>query len=67
MIDANFAQLRAHRNNIRRYRRLLDTPLSELERAFVLKRIGEEETAFHELSSTTLPIVLTDRILSKLA
>ena len=61
MIDADFVRLRAHRNNIHRYRRLLDTQLSELERAFVLKRMSEEQVAFYELSSVTLPLVLTVR------
>jgi hypothetical protein len=32
MIDENWAYLRARRNNIRRYRRLLQTELTELER-----------------------------------
>jgi hypothetical protein len=61
MIDADFARLRAHRHNIHRYRRLLDTQLSELERAFILKRMGEEQVAFQALSSVTLPLVLTVR------
>jgi hypothetical protein len=33
MIDENLARLRAHRNNVHRYRRLLATRLSDLERA----------------------------------
>jgi len=61
MIDGDFARLRGYRNNIHRYRRLLDTQLSELERAFVLKRMGEEQDAFQKLSSVTLPLVLTVR------
>ena len=32
MIDEKFALLRTHRNNIARYRRLLETKLTEYER-----------------------------------
>ena len=39
MIEENLARLRAHRNNIRRYKRLLKTQLSDLERAFIAKRL----------------------------
>ena len=42
MIDENLERLRVHRNNIQRYRRLLATKLSELERAYVLKRLQDE-------------------------
>jgi hypothetical protein len=35
MIEESLARLRAHRNNIHRYRRLLTTQLSELERAYL--------------------------------
>jgi hypothetical protein len=58
MMDENFARLRAHRNNIYRYRRLLDTNLSELERSYIMKRLDEEQVAFQSLSHQTLPIVL---------
>ncbi len=30
MLDEDFARIRAHRNNIHRYRSLLRTPLSDL-------------------------------------
>ena len=45
MIDENLARLRAHRNNIARYRRLLQTNLTVLERDFIERRLAEEETA----------------------
>jgi len=32
MMDENIARLRSHRNNIARYRRLLQTKLTDLER-----------------------------------
>ena len=34
MMDENIACLRTHRNNIARYRRLLQTKLTDLERQF---------------------------------
>ena len=43
MIEENLARLRAYRNNIRRYKRLLATQLSDLERAFIAKRLEEEQ------------------------
>ena len=42
MVDENLARLRAHRNNIHRYRRLLATHLSDLERAYIERRLQEE-------------------------
>ena len=42
MIDEKLARLRMHRNNISRYRRLLKTDLSELERQVMERRINEE-------------------------
>ena len=49
-VDEKLARLRAHRNNIGRYRRLLKTQLSELERGFILKRLGEETEALQNIS-----------------
>ena len=45
MIDENLARLRAHRNNVHRYRRLLATQLSDLERAYIERRLSEERAA----------------------
>ena len=56
--DENLARLRAHRSNIHRYRRLLATRLSELERAYILKRLQDEEAASQALMQTTLPFGL---------
>jgi hypothetical protein len=58
MIDENLARLRAHRQNIERYRRLLETSLTVLERDFVERRIAEEESALNRLASDPFPIVL---------
>jgi hypothetical protein len=52
--DQQLARLRAHRNNILRYRNLLQTSLTELEREFVEKRLGEEQSALENLA-TILP------------
>jgi len=57
MIDEKFALLRTHRNNIDRYRRLLRTKLTDLERQFVEKRLSEEQTAMDELAAATFPVV----------
>ena len=46
-LDSNF--IVEHRRNIRRYRRLLRTPLTDLERKFVLRRVGEEKSALQVL------------------
>ncbi|WP_376707392.1 hypothetical protein AB7008_31380 [Bradyrhizobium sp. 521_C7_N1_3] len=51
---------RAHRNNISRYRRLLRTKLSTLERQYIERRLSEEEAALQSLSASTFPIVLKE-------
>jgi hypothetical protein len=58
MIDENLARLRAHRSNIQRYRRLLATQLSELERAYILKRLRDEQAAVETLVQATFPFSL---------
>jgi hypothetical protein len=58
LIDENLARLRAHRNNIHRYRRLLATQLSDLERAYIERRLGEERASLEALSSETFPFSL---------
>jgi len=59
MLDEKLALFRAHRNNIHRYRRLLETKLSSLERQFIERRLAEEEAALADLSSIAFPIALT--------
>jgi len=56
MLDAQFARLRTHRNNIARYRRLLNTNLTDLERQFIKKRLSEEQSEFELLSADTFPL-----------
>jgi hypothetical protein len=58
MIDQSLARLRVHRQNIERYRRLLETDLTVLERDFIERRIAEEESALNRLGSDTLPTVV---------
>ncbi|AMA61482.1 hypothetical protein BCCGELA001_26285 [Bradyrhizobium sp. CCGE-LA001] len=59
MLDENLARIRVHRDNIRRYRNLLETQLSELERQFIERRISEEKSALEALTSEVFPIALT--------
>jgi hypothetical protein len=54
MIDQQLARLRSHRSNIQRYRNLLKTSLTELERQFVQKRLTEEQSNLESLA-TSLP------------
>ena len=56
--DEKLARLRVHRNNVHRYRRLLSTRLSDLEREFLMKRLSEEQIAIDALSTTTFPFSL---------
>jgi hypothetical protein len=58
MIDENLARLRAHRNNVHRYRRLLATQLSDLERAYIERRLSEEQASVDALSRETFPFSL---------
>ncbi len=58
MLDENLARIRAHRNNIHRYRGLLQTRLSDIERKFIERRLSEESTALEALTSQTFPVAL---------
>ena len=62
MIDGNLERLRAHRANIRRYRRLLATRLSDLERAYITRRMSEEQRSLEALLYETFPDRLSLRI-----
>ena len=55
MVDENIARLRTHRSNIQRYRHLLETSLTDLEREFIAKRLAEEQSAIKMLSAS-MPI-----------
>jgi hypothetical protein len=65
MIDENLARLRAHRNNVHRYRthththtRLLATQLTDLERIYIERRLNEEQDAMAALSKETFPFTV---------
>ena len=54
MIDESLARMRSHCNNIRRFRQLLRTRLTELERQYIERRLAEEQSALEALASTPL-------------
>jgi hypothetical protein len=56
MIDENLARLRAHRNNVHHYRRLLATQLTDLERTYIERRLSEEQAAMAALSDGRFPL-----------
>jgi len=58
MTDEKLARLRTHRNNIDRYRRLLATQLTELERGYIERRLREERLAIETLMFS--PVRLPD-------
>jgi hypothetical protein len=60
MIEGCFARLRTHRNNVQRYRQLLATRLTDLERQFIQKRLSEEQSAIEILSAETFPLIFKD-------
>lgn len=62
MIEANLGCLRAHRNSIDRYRRLLATQLSDLEREYIERRLAAEQAALRSLLHKTFPERLTARL-----
>jgi hypothetical protein len=49
--DGLSARVRARRSNISRYRRLLNTKLSELERQYIERRLSEEQMALNSLAN----------------
>jgi hypothetical protein len=56
MIDDKLARIRSTVNNIRRYRRLLETQLTETERLFVERRLSEERATLRNLQDETFPM-----------
>jgi hypothetical protein len=62
MIDEKLAHLRAHRNNISRYSRLLKTNLTELEREYIEHRLSDEQLALETLIGSTFPLRTTPRV-----
>lgn len=52
MIDQQLIRLHTHRRNIQRYRNLLQTSLTDLERQFVQKRLTEEQSNLENLANS---------------
>lgn len=55
MTEMTLERLRAHRNNVHRYRKLLATRLSDLERAYIERRLVEERACVQALLPEALP------------
>ena len=51
--DLRTAKMRAHRDNIRRYKRILASGLTDLERQFVTRRLAEEQSAIRVLANAS--------------
>jgi hypothetical protein len=58
MTDEILARIRTHRSNIARYRRILKTELTELERSFIERRMAEEGAALEALAPQSRPPAL---------
>ena len=67
MLDESLARLRAHRNNVHRYRRLLATQLTDLKRSYIERRLQEEQSAIEAISRETFPFSLPSRTLQPAA
>lgn len=48
-MDARFALIRAHDDSIRRYQRLLNTQLTDLEREYIESQISEERSTLQSI------------------
>lgn len=55
MTGHHIERLRAHRNNIRRYRRLLETSLTDLERGYIERRLLDERASVKALLREAYP------------
>lgn len=59
MSDEELARLCAHSRNIARYRRLLETHLTDHERDYMQKRLSEECSIVENLTAAALPVTLS--------
>jgi hypothetical protein len=59
MLEQDLARIRSHRNNIHRYRSLLLTELSDLERNFIVRRMADEQATLHALVAEAYPVTFT--------
>ena len=55
MTEMTLERLRAYRNNVHRYQRLLATHLSDLERAYIERRLMEERAGVESVLQQALP------------
>ena len=62
LTEETFVRLRAHRNNIQRYRRLLETTLTNFERQFIERRLSEEQIAIETLAAEIVPSIVKHSI-----
>ena len=58
MFDENLVRIRTRRNNIDRYRTLLWTNLSDLDRDFIERRMADEQADLDALAAETFPAML---------
>jgi hypothetical protein len=56
MSDENWEHLRGHRNNVRRYRRLIQTELTEQERRYIERHLNQEKSAMESPTSSIAPL-----------
>ena len=59
MTDQEVTRIRAHLQNLERYRRLLAGHLTDVERQFVHKRIAEERFEIELLQTNSEPAALS--------
>jgi hypothetical protein len=57
-IDESLSEIRSVRNDIWRCRRLLQTDLSDAERAIIEKRLLQQRRTFELLLASTFPLAL---------
>ena len=57
-IEDSLSEIRSVRNDIWRYRKLLQTDLPHAEREMIEKRLLEQRSAFEELLASTFPLAL---------
>lgn len=60
MLEETSARLRTHHKNLQRYRQLLDTGLTDVEREYISKRLSEEEAAIEALSAKMLTVAASE-------
>src|SRR5512143_2893525 len=62
MLEVKLEQLRTHQSSIDRYRRLLATHLSDIQRSYIERRLSEEQASVRAVSRATFPERLSARL-----